>query len=169
MHRLLPFPKKKLEKNVTLDPRHDTLALDMESSTLDKDKKIDSYKETLKHVHQLSTLSSLIRFLSSLSLILSVNKVRLIILGRLLSRWQHIKHISTISIMQWFRLTVANRRNVTKFQKALSFLAELREYHHTYIYKLVKSTTSLVMHIISVAKALKNISHIYISYTVPKK
>ena len=71
--------------------------------------------------------------------------------------------------MQWFRLTVANRRNVTKFQKALSFLAELREYHHTYIYKLVKSTTSLVMHIISVAKALKNISHIYISYTVPKK
>ena len=71
--------------------------------------------------------------------------------------------------MQWFRLTVENRRNVTKFQKALSFLAELREYHHTYIYKLVKSTTSLVMHIISVAKALKNISHIYISYTVPKK
>ena len=52
--------------------------------------------------------------------------------------------------MQWFRLTVENRRNVTKFQKALSFLAELREYHHTYIYKLVKSTTSLVMHIISV-------------------
>ena len=62
--------------------------------------------------------------------------------------------------MQWFRLTVENRRNVTKFQKALSFLAELREYHHTYIYKLVKSTTSLVMHIISVAKALKNVSHI---------
>ena len=25
------------------------------------------------------------------------------------------------------------------------------------------------MHIISVAKALKNVSHIYISYTVPKK
>ena len=71
--------------------------------------------------------------------------------------------------MQWFRLTVENRRNVTKFQKALSFLAELREYHHTYIYKLVKSTTSPVMHIISVAKALKNISRIYISYTVPKK
>ena len=62
-----------------------------------------------------------------------------------------------------------NRRNVTKFQKALRFLAELREYHHTYIYRLVKSTTSLVMHIISVAKALKNISHIYINYTVPKK
>ena len=74
--------------------------------------------------------------------------------------------------MQWFRLTVENRRNVTKFHKALSFLAELREYHHKYIYtayKLVKSTTSLVMHIISIAKALKNISHIYISYTVPKK
>ena len=71
--------------------------------------------------------------------------------------------------MQWFRLTVENRRNVTKFQKALSFLAELREYHHTYIYKLVKSTTSPVMHIISVAKALKNISRIYINYTVPKK
>ena len=62
--------------------------------------------------------------------------------------------------MQWFRLTVENRRNVTKFHKALSFLAELREYHHKYIYKLVKSTTSLVMHIISVAKALKNVSHI---------
>ena len=45
----------------------------------------------------------------------------------------------------------------------------MREYHHTYIYKLVKSTTSLVMHIIFVAKALKNISHINISYTVPKK
>ena len=71
--------------------------------------------------------------------------------------------------MQWFRLTVENRRNVTKFQKALSFLAGLREYHHTYIYKLVKSTTWLVMHIIFVAKALKNMSHIYISYTVPKK
>ena len=71
--------------------------------------------------------------------------------------------------MQWFRLTVENRRNVTKFHKALSFLAELREYHHKYIYKLVKSTTSLVMHIISIAKALKNMSHIYISYTVPKK
>ena len=83
--------KKKLEKNVTLDPQHDTLALDMEPSTLDKDKKIDSYKETLKHVHQLSTLSIFIRLLSSLSLILSVNKVRLIILGRLLPRWQH-KH-----------------------------------------------------------------------------
>ena len=68
--------------------------------------------------------------------------------------------------MQWFRLTVENRRNVTKFQKALSLLAELGEYHHTYIYK---STNSLVMHIISVAKAFKNISHIYISYTVPKK
>ena len=71
--------------------------------------------------------------------------------------------------MQLFGLTVENRRNVTKFQKALSFLAELREYHHTYIYKLVKSTTSPVMHIISVAKALKNVSRIYISYTVPKK
>ena len=71
--------------------------------------------------------------------------------------------------MQWFRLTVENRRNVTKFQKALSFLAGLREYHYTYIYKLVKSTTSLVMHIIFVAKALKNMSHIYRSYTVPKK
>ena len=58
---------------------------------------------------------------------------------------------------------------MTKFHKALSFLAELREYHHKYIYKLVKSTTSLVMHIISVAKAIKNVSHIYISYTVPKK
>ena len=62
--------------------------------------------------------------------------------------------------MQWFRLIVENRRNVTKFHKALSFLAELREYHHKYIYKLVKSTTSPVMHIISVAKALKNVSHI---------
>ena len=71
--------------------------------------------------------------------------------------------------MQWFRVPVENRRNVTKFQKSLSFLTELREYYHTYIYKLVKSTTSLVMHIISVAKALKNVSHIYISYTVPKK
>ena len=71
--------------------------------------------------------------------------------------------------MQWFGLTVENRRNVTKFQKALSFLAELREYHHTYIYKLVKSTNSLVMHIISLAKAFKNISRSYISYTVPKK
>ena len=71
--------------------------------------------------------------------------------------------------MQCFRLTVENRRNVTKFQKALSFRAELREYHHTYIYKLVTSTTSLVMHIISVANALKIISHIYISDTVPKK
>ena len=39
----------------------------------------------------------------------------------------------------------------------------------TNIYKLVKSTTSLVMHIISLAKALKSISHIYISYTIPKK
>ena len=58
---------------------------------------------------------------------------------------------------------------MTKFHKALSFLAELREYHHKYIYKLVKSTTSLVMHIISIAKALKNMSHIYKSYTVPKK
>ena len=54
--------------------------------------------------------------------------------------------------MQWFRLTVENRRNVTKFHKALSFLAESREYHHKYIYKLVKSTTSLVMHIMSVAR-----------------
>ena len=71
--------------------------------------------------------------------------------------------------MQWFRLSVENRRKVAKFRKALSFLAELREYHHNYIYKLVKSTTSLVMHIISVAKALKNISRIYTSYTVPKK
>ena len=53
--------------------------------------KAQVYKETLKHVHQLSTLLIVIRFLSSLSLILSVNKVRLIILGRLLSRWQH-KH-----------------------------------------------------------------------------
>ena len=43
------------------------------------------------------------------------------------------------------------------------------EYHHTYIYKLVKSATSLAMHIISVSKTLKNISHIYISYTVSKK
>ena len=41
-----------------------------------------------------------------------------------------------MSIMQWFRLTVENRRNVTKFHKALSFLAELREYHHKYIYKV---------------------------------
>ena len=56
--------------------------------------------------------------------------------------------------MQWFRLTVENRRTVTKFQKALSLLAELREHHHTYIYKLVKSTTSLVMHIISVANTV---------------
>ena len=58
--------------------------------------------------------------------------------------------------MQWFRLTVENRRNVTKFQKALSFVAELLNII-THIYKLVKSTNSLVMHIISVAKALKNI------------
>ena len=50
--------------------------------------KAQVYKETLKHVHQLSTILIVIRFLSSLSLILSVNKVRLIILGRLLSRWQ---------------------------------------------------------------------------------
>ena len=71
--------------------------------------------------------------------------------------------------MHWFRLTVENRRNETKFQKALSFIAEMRQYHHTYIYKLVRSTTSLVMHIIFVAKALKNISHIFISYTVLKK
>ena len=42
--------------------------------------KAQVYKETLKHVHQLSTLLIVIRFLSSLSLILSVNKVRLIIL-----------------------------------------------------------------------------------------
>ena len=36
MHRLLPFPKKKnWKKNVTLDPRHGTLALDMKPSTLD--------------------------------------------------------------------------------------------------------------------------------------
>ena len=37
MHRLLPFPKKKKfgKKNVTLDPRHGTLALDLEPSTLD--------------------------------------------------------------------------------------------------------------------------------------
>ena len=63
--------------------------------------------------------------------------------------------------MQWFRLTVENRRNITKFQKALSFLTELREYHHKYIYKLVKSTTSLVMHIISVAKGVKQYIMIY--------
>ena len=56
--------------------------------------------------------------------------------------------------MQWFRLSVENRRKVAKFRKALSFLAELREYHHNYIYKLVKSTTSLVMHIISVANTV---------------
>ena len=49
------------------------------------------------------------------------------------------------------------------------FAREELRYYDTYIYKLVKSTTSLVMHIISVSKALKNISHIYISYTVPKK
>ena len=134
---IITFSKKKIGKKMlpsTLDMIPSPSTWNPRPSTLDKDKKIDSYKETLKHVHQLSTLSIFIRFLSSLSLILSVNKVRLIILGRLLSRWQHIKHISTISIMQWFRLTVANRRNVTKFQKALSFLAELREYHHTYIY-----------------------------------
>ena len=37
MHRLLPFPKKKIleKKKVTLDPRHGTLALDLEPSTLD--------------------------------------------------------------------------------------------------------------------------------------
>ena len=34
--------------------------------------KAQVYKETLKHVHQLSTLLILIRFLSSLSLVLSV-------------------------------------------------------------------------------------------------
>ena len=49
--------------------------------------------------------------------------------------------------MQWFRLTVENRRNVTKFHKALSFLAELREYHHKYIYKLVKSTNLVVYYV----------------------
>ena len=49
--------------------------------------------------------------------------------------------------MQWFCLTVENRRNVTKFQKALSFLAELREYHHKYIYKLVKSTNLVVYYV----------------------
>ena len=32
---IITFSKKKLEKNVTLDPRHGTLALDMEPSTLD--------------------------------------------------------------------------------------------------------------------------------------
>ena len=37
LHRSLPFPKKKKseKKNVTLDPRHGTLALDMEPSILD--------------------------------------------------------------------------------------------------------------------------------------
>ena len=35
--------------------------------------------------------------------------------------------------MQWFRLSVENRRKVEKFRKALSFLAELREYHHNYL------------------------------------
>ena len=35
MHRLLPFKKKIGKKNVTLDPRHGTLALDIEPSTLD--------------------------------------------------------------------------------------------------------------------------------------
>ena len=37
MHRLLPFPKEKKfgKKKVTLDPRHGTLALDLEPSTLD--------------------------------------------------------------------------------------------------------------------------------------
>ena len=46
MHRLLPYPKKKiLEKKrlpSTLDPRHGTLALYLEPSTLDK--KIDSLR-----------------------------------------------------------------------------------------------------------------------------
>ena len=39
---IITFSKKKVleKKNVTLDPRHGTLALDMEPSTLDK--KIDS-------------------------------------------------------------------------------------------------------------------------------
>ena len=38
---IITFSKKNLgKKNVTLDPRHGTLALDMEPSTLDK--KIDS-------------------------------------------------------------------------------------------------------------------------------
>ena len=52
--------------------------------------------------------------------------------------------------MQWFCLTVENRRNVTKFQKALSFLAELREYHHKYIYKLVNNFSGYGVSITSV-------------------
>ena len=45
MHRLLPFPKKKFwKKKVTLDPRHGTLALDLEPSTLDPRQK-DRLKE----------------------------------------------------------------------------------------------------------------------------
>ena len=79
-------------------------------------------------------------------------------LGRLLSRCS----ISIIDNKYYAMVSsdVENRRNVTKFQKALSFLAELREYHHTYIYKLVKSTNSPVMHIISVAKGVK-IYHVF--------
>ena len=75
--------KKKLEKKMlpsTLDMIPSPSTWNPRPSTLDKDKKIDSYKETLKHVHQLSTLSILMRFLSSLSLILSVNNVRLSIM-----------------------------------------------------------------------------------------
>ena len=48
LHRLLPFQKKFFlqTKNVTLDPRHGTLALDMEPSTLDPGQKdrLDNYK-----------------------------------------------------------------------------------------------------------------------------
>ena len=54
MHRLLPFPKKKKKKfgkkNVTLDPRHGTLALDLQPSTLDprqKDRLHKGYSSTL--------------------------------------------------------------------------------------------------------------------------
>ena len=49
MHRLLPFPKKKiLEKKrlpSTLDPRHGTLSLDLEPSTLDPRQKDRLFSE----------------------------------------------------------------------------------------------------------------------------
>ena len=52
MHRLLPFPTKKFlkKKNVTLDPRHGTLALDMEPSTLDPRQKDRLYISLYKGV-----------------------------------------------------------------------------------------------------------------------
>ena len=58
--------------------------------------------------------------------------------------------------MQWFRLTAENQSNVTTFQKALSFLAELREYYH--IYK-VKNFAGYAHNFCS--KGVKKIYHIF--------